>query len=228
MTNLNEEQRVKQIIKHYKNKYPRAVATKQDKNLIGGFLETLTRQAFSNNGLKVVDWAVGKGDRGIDAKVIVDSFNAPLLLAIECMNGRFDYTPKYFDALKNRLKQASKSNWFPIIICVDKKANFSRFTGNFSCNVEFIELGKQFHPNKTSYSDYEVLKEKVLKTFNKIAWAERPEEMQEWQQKLQELQEIEEENQVLDKLDEEKLSEKDNELQPSGLEKNKNQVKWEN
>jgi len=74
MSHLTEEQRIKKIIKTFKNRYPRAVALKKDKNLLGQILEALTFQAFSYNGLKVVDWSVTEGDRGIDVTVMDDSF----------------------------------------------------------------------------------------------------------------------------------------------------------
>lgn len=207
MSNLTEEQRIKKIIKAFKNRYPRAVTLGKDKNLVGEFLEVLTRQAFSYNGLKIVDWASQPGDRGIDATVMCDSFFRPLFLAIECMNGRYDYTPKYFKHLKTRISQACSKQQYPLIICVDKKKNFQRFHGKFACNVEFIELGKQFHPNTTTFTDYEMLKKQVWGTINKIAWAERPQEMAEWKQRKHEKQHLGEEKKALEALDENRLKE---------------------
>ena len=51
-----------------------AVANNKDKNLLGEFLETMARQAITNAGMKVVDWAARAGDRGIDATVMRDVF----------------------------------------------------------------------------------------------------------------------------------------------------------
>jgi len=60
---------------------------------------------------------------------------------------------------------------------VNRKKNFQRFKGSFSCKVRYIELGKQYHPNTTTYKDYLKLKNLLEDTVNKIAKSERPEEM---------------------------------------------------
>ena len=123
------------------------------------------------------------------------------------MNGRFDYTPKYLKYLKTRIAQAYSKQQCPIIICVNRKKNFKRFTGKFACNVEFIELGKQFHPNTTTYTDYEKLKKHLEDTINKIARRERPQEMAEWKQRKHKEQEPREEKKALEAMDEKRLKE---------------------
>jgi len=220
MSHLTEEQRIKKIIKVFKNKYPRAVALKKDKNLIGKILEDLTHQAFSQNGLKVVNWAVSDGDRGIDITVMVDCFTRPLFLAVECMNGKYDYTPIYLGRLKKRLAKAYSKQQFPLIICVDKKVNFKRLTRKFAFNVEFIELGKQFHPNTTTYTDYERLKKQVWDTINKIVLAERPEEMAE-------TQELEEEKKALEDIDDKKLKKHENSEDEKDCQNEEITISWD-
>jgi len=207
MASLNEKQRVKKLIKLYQNRYPKAVANSKDKNLLGEFLETIARQAITNAGMKVVDCAARAGDRGIDATVMRDDFFRPLFLAIECMNGRYDYTEKYFKNLKDRIAQACSKQQYPIVICVDKNKNFQRFKGPFACNVEFVELGKQYHPNTATYKHYLRLKKPLEATMRKIVKPERPEEIAEWKQKKREEKELEEEKKALEALDEKRLKE---------------------
>ena len=177
MPYLSEEERVKKLIALFKKRYPRAVALKKDKNLVGKFLEVLVDIALCYSGYLVYKIPGREGDKGIDIKLIDDSFAEPLCFAIECMNGRYDYTEKYFDYLKKRISNACFENHNPIIICVDRKKNFERFKGSFACKVYFVELGKQYHPKSTTYSDYLKLKEKLKDIINKIARTKRPEEM---------------------------------------------------
>lgn len=177
MTSSNEEFMVNNLIARFRNLYPKAVAAGKDKNLVGRFLEQLTGWAVVYLGLCDYDGAVKQGDRGIDVKIIDDSFEEPLLIAIECMNGKYDYTEPYFENLKKRMAKAYSENHIPLIVCVDRKVNFKRFKGTFGVVVYYIELGKQYHPNNTKYEDYLALKSKLKNKFNKIAKAERPEEM---------------------------------------------------
>ena len=210
MSNLTEEQRIKEIIQACKNRYPKAVANRKDKNLLGKFLEDLTRQALSHIGLMVYEWPIKEGDRGIDAKVVDDSFLSPLLFAIECMNGRFDYNDDYFKYLKGRIERACREQHHAIIVCVNKKINFARFKGTFACNAKFVELGKQYHPNTTTYVDYLRLKNLLDDTIEKIKGSERSEEMAERKYKKREKQDLEDEVKALQALDEKRLKEREN------------------
>ena len=210
MASLNEKQRVKKLIKLYRNRYPKAVANNKDKNLLGEFLETMARQALTNAGMKVVDWAATAGDRGIDATVMRDDFFRPLFLAIECMNGRFDYTEKYFEYLESRIARECSEQHYPVIICVNQKKNFQRFKGSFACKVRIVELGKQYHPNTITYKDYLQLKKLLKDTVIQIDKEERPEEMAEHKLKKQEEEELEEEKKALEALDEKRLEETEN------------------
>jgi hypothetical protein len=179
MTPSSEELQIKRLIARFKKLYPKAQTKGKDKNLVGNFLERLVAWAFIHMGLLDYDGAVKQGERGIDIKVMDDSFSEPLLIAVECMNGTRDYTEKYFGYFKARLAIASQEHHVPLIICVDKKTNFQRFKGNFSFPVYFVELGKQYHPSKTRYKDYLALKSKLKDRINDIAQAERPDDIAE-------------------------------------------------
>ena len=175
----NEESQISKLIARFQNLYPKAVSVGKDKNLIGRFLERLATRALVYIGLLDYDGAVKEGDRGIDIKLLDDSFSEPLLIAVECMNGRFDYTETYFETFKNRLAKAVQEKHVPLVVCVNKKTNFQRLQGSFGFKVYYIELGKQYHPNTTNYQDYLALKSKLKDRINDIAKAERPEEMAE-------------------------------------------------
>jgi Skp family chaperone for outer membrane proteins len=179
MTSSEEESRIKDTIKRFKSQYPSAVAKGKDKNLIGFFLERLTSLASNFMGIIDYDGTTKPGDRGVDIKLMDESFQEPLLIAVECMNGRHDYTDIYLGNLKARLATAIQEHHVPLIICVNKKTNFQRFKGPFPFKAYFIELRKQYHPNTTKYKDYLTLKSKLRDTINDIARAEKPEEMAE-------------------------------------------------
>jgi hypothetical protein len=179
MTSSEEESRIKETIKRFKSQYPSAVAKSKDKNLIGFFLERLTSLASNFMGVIDYDGTTKPGDRGVDIKLMDNSFSEPLLIAVECMNGTRDYTEIYLGNLKARLAKATQEHHAPLIICVDKKTNFRRFKGSFPFKVYFIELGKQYHPNTTTYEDYLTLKSKLQDKISDIARTERDEEMAE-------------------------------------------------
>ncbi len=204
MTSSDEAYKTNKIIALFRNRYPKAVAASKDKNLIGRFLEGLTTWALANIGLGAHGGAVKEGDRGIDIKVMDESFEEPLLIAVECMNGKYDYTEPYFENLKNRLAEACAKNHIPLIVCVNKKTNFQRLKGTFGFQVYYVELGKQYHPNTTKYQDYLALKSKLRDKINDIARAERPEEMAEREFLIEEHIVIsEEELKALEKWEEE-------------------------
>jgi len=196
MLSLTEKQRVKKLIDYFKKRYPKAVKDKKDRNLLGRFLEVLTHVALNYAGYYVYDFTATAGDRGIDLKLLDDRFFNPVCFAIECMNGNYDYTETYFKYLKHRITDAYSEQHNPIIICVNRKKNFERFKGKFVCNVDFIELGKQYHPNTTTFKDYLRLKKQLTDTIEKIVESERPEE-------IEELKEQEAEAQAMEKWDEE-------------------------
>ena len=90
MSKLSEKQKITNIIKDYKKRYPAAVKNKKDDNLKGEFLEQLTREASTYIGLDPYAHAMGAGDRGIDVKLVATCFKSPLPFALECMNDKND------------------------------------------------------------------------------------------------------------------------------------------
>ncbi len=80
----------------------------------------------------------------------------------------------------------------------NRKKNFQRFKGSFSCKVRYIELGKQYHPNTIKYQDYLGLKKLLEDTIIQIDEEERPAEMAEHKLKKQEEEELEDEEKALD------------------------------
>lgn len=206
-----EEQTVNAIVGYFKSRYPRAKAIRKENNLVGRFLEALTVQALAGISFWVYEWA-SEGKRGIDAKSYDESYDPPLFFAIECMNGRFDYTERYFQYLQRRIDWACSNDLNPIIVCVDKATNFARFKGQFKCDVEYVELGKQLHPLTATYSDYLDLKNKLREASDHIALRERTEEASERQVRKMEDRKMKEAEEAMEKLDEEELVDRVDEI----------------
>lgn len=183
------------------------MASGTDKDLIGAFLEVLVRQALAGMGFWITEYPMKPGDRGVDAKAFDPSYDDPLFFVIECMNGRFDYPTTYFPYLQRRIASAWSENHNPVIVCVSKATNFKNFKGTFTCPMEYVELGKQYHPNTTVYADYLVLKGKLKKATDLVALRER-EEAGERQMREREDKREKEAWEYLDKLSDDEFMER--------------------
>ena len=111
---------------------------------------------------------------------------------------------------------------------MDKKKNFQRFKGPFACNVEFVVLGIQYHPNaRATYKDYLRLKKSLEAMIRKIVKSERPEEIAEWRRKRREEKELEEEKKALKALDEKRLEGREQTEDSEETQDEKPIIEWE-